>query len=67
MGKCEGSEVPWDTHPDGQIRQDAPPGFFYDKRNTQDERNYPNAINPFTGRDANDSNWFGRSQKKEQW
>src|SRR5690349_878711 len=62
MGVCQGQEVPYDTHPDGQIRQDAPPGFFYDKRGTRDEERYPGSVNPFTGKDANDSSWMNQQQ-----
>ena len=57
-GECEGGDVPWDTHTDCQIRQDAPIGTFWDKRGTEDAEDFPNAINPFTGQDAHDSNWF---------
>ena len=57
MGECAGGEVPWDTHPDGERREEAPPGFYWDKRGTRDEQRYPGAINPFTGQDAHDSHW----------
>lgn len=59
MGVCHGTEVPYDTHADGEIRQDAPAGFYYDKRGSRDEEDYPGSVNPFTGRDANDSDWSG--------
>jgi hypothetical protein len=57
MGTCYGSEVPWDSHGDSKMRDDPPPGFYYDKRGTAEEREHPNDISPFTGRDANDSDW----------
>ncbi len=58
MGVCKGQLVPFDTHQDGKIRQDAPPGFFWDRRGSEEERKNPQSINPFTGRDGNDSDWF---------
>lgn len=54
MGECKGQSVPFDTHPQGPS-QTPPPGFYYDKRGTSEERKNPGAINPFTGRDANDA------------
>jgi hypothetical protein len=38
--------------------QQAPPGFYWDKRGTEFQRQHPEYVNPFTGRDAHDSNWF---------
>jgi hypothetical protein len=64
MGDCKGTTVPWDTHPSGyQERQPAPPGFFWDRRGSETERRHPEWINPFTGRDGHDSNWFKQQEK----
>lgn len=64
MGVCYGASTEYDTHGDGQIRPSAPPGFFFDKRGTADEENFPGAIDPFTGRDAHDSNWGNTPQRQ---
>lgn len=60
MGRCQGQEVPWDTHPMPEYREQrpAPPGFYWDKRGTETQGRHPEWINPFTGRDPHDSNWF---------
>lgn len=56
MGECKGEIVPWDTHPLGQASTPAaPPGSFYDKRGTNAEQLNPGSVNPFTGRDAHDT------------
>ncbi len=63
MGDCKGQEVPWDTHEqvNQQPRADPPAGFYWDWRSNQEEmQRQPNGINPFTGRDANDSTWLQR-------
>jgi hypothetical protein len=65
MGVCYGTETQFDTHTDGKMRDDPPPGFYYDKRGTAEERERPNDIDPFTGRDANDSDW-SLKQNSEQ-
>lgn len=59
MGECEGSEVPWDTHPNGyEEPRPASPGFYWDKRGTKVQADHPEWVNPLTGRDPHDSNWF---------
>lgn len=59
MGECKGSLVKWDTHPfDYQENNPAPAGFHWDKRGTKIQDDHPEWVNPFTGRDAHDSNWF---------
>lgn len=59
MGKCEGSEVPWDSHPPAyEEPRPAPPGFHWDKRGTEIQERHPEWVDPFTGRDAHDSRWF---------
>ncbi len=56
MGECKGQIVHWDTHPQGQSdTPPAAPGFYYDKRDTNAERQNPGSVNPFTGRDAHDA------------
>lgn len=57
MGVCQGQQVPWDTHPDaGQVlRPSPPPGWIYDRRQ---EPAHQDHVNPFTGQDANDPDWF---------
>jgi len=58
MGKCEGAEVPWDTHPFGQRHPDPPPDFHLDWRGTEEYWENPQNFDPFTGRDPHDSHWF---------
>lgn len=59
MGECKGSVVEWDTHPlDYKESYPAPAGFHWDKRGAEIQDKHPEWINPFTGRDAHDSNWF---------
>ncbi len=65
MGKCEGTSVPWDTHAPAQQHPNPPPGFYYDWRGTQEEPKHHD-INPFTGRDANDSHWGNLDEDEEE-
>jgi hypothetical protein len=58
MGECQGSSVPWDTHQEGYRTNQSPPGFYWDKRSLPQQQRQPGAVDPFTGRDAHDSNWF---------
>lgn len=65
MGHCKGREVPWDTHSLAGQRphRDPPAGFYWDWRSDRGEMNrIPNAINPFTGHDANDSTYGSQRQ-----
>jgi hypothetical protein len=64
-GVCHGQEVPWDTHPEQEYKEErpAPPGFFWDKRGSKIQWERPEWINPFTGKDAHDSNWFNQEEK----
>ena len=57
MGKCQGSEVLWDTHPIDQRHPDPPPGFYWDWRGTKEYRQNPYNFDPFTGREPHDSHW----------
>lgn len=57
MGKCEGYDVPWDTHEPGEQHPDPPAGFRWDWRMTPEQDRHPFALNPETGRDAHDSHW----------
>lgn len=64
MGKCQGQTVPWDTHQDPRYETpQAPPGFYWDKRGTEYERKNPGLVDPFTGRDPNDSDWYRREKR----
>ena len=60
MGECKGQSVKWDTHA-GQNNKQAPAGTYYDKRGTTHQQENFNDVNPYTGRDAHDSDWFGSS------
>jgi hypothetical protein len=63
-GECKGREVPWDTHPPGyQEERPAPPGFYWDHRGTKRQQKHPEWINPFSGRDQHDSDWFKRRER----
>lgn len=64
MGKCEGAEVPWDTHSPGQKHQDPPAGFYWDWRGTEKYRRNPHDVDPFTGRDPHDSHWHDLGRKE---
>jgi len=65
MGECKGQQVPWDSHPPGyQEKSPAPPGFYWDKRGTKSQKQHPEWINPFTGKDGHDSNWFENDSHK---
>lgn len=63
MGTCQGQSVPWDTHPATiplpslPMQAPAPAGFYWDYRGTPRQRYKPEWINPFTGRDAHNSDW----------
>jgi hypothetical protein len=65
MGKCEGTEVPWDTHPPGQEHPDPPAGFHWDWRSTDEYQQHPERFDPFTGRDPHDSHWL--DQDWQDW
>jgi hypothetical protein len=67
MGKCEGAEVPWDTHPFGQKHPNPPPGFYWDWRGTEDYRQRPQDFDPFTGRDPHDSHWHDPAPQHPSW
>jgi hypothetical protein len=68
MGECQGSSVPWDTHPAGVPASPQPPaGFYWDHRpelaapaaeNPWQWMNRQQSVNPFTGRDAHDPQGF---------
>lgn len=62
MGKCEGQEVPFSTHQNpGQDPGQAPPGFHWDHRQDQGAM-MRGEVDPMTGRNPNDSQWFDQQQ-----
>jgi hypothetical protein len=62
MGECKGQDVPWDTHEPGTEHPDPPAGSYWDWRGTTEQQRYPENVNPFTGRDPNDSQWFDQGR-----
>ena len=66
MGQCEGQSVPWDTHvPAYREERPAPPGFYWDKRAVPVDLQEPGAVDPFTGRDAHDSDWYRSTRERD--
>ena len=63
MGKCEGAEVPWDTHVPDQEHPAPPAGFQWDWHGTDEYRRHPENFDPFTGRDPHDSHWLDPRRK----
>lgn len=58
-GRPEAKPRPaWGYSAPAPVPQQAPPGFYWDKRGTEFQRQHPEYVNPFTGRDPHDSNWF---------
>jgi hypothetical protein len=60
MGECEGQDVPWDTRLPSEQHPAPPAGSRWDWRGTQEQRQPPNEINPFTGHDPQDSHWLNQ-------
>ena len=57
MGKCQGQQVPWDTHTAAPKHPNPPPGFYWDWRGTSEARKHWDSVDPLTGKDAHDSQW----------
>ena len=67
MGRCEGQEVPWDTHPLGGQHPEPPAGFEWDWRGTQEYLRQPENFDPFSGHDPHDSHWLRQPQPETHW